>query len=196
MTDHTGKQLGNYCLLQHIGKGGFADVYLGKHIYLDSMAAIKVLHADLLENEAEKFRVEAKTLVGLNHQNIVRVLDFGIDRAIPFLVMEYVPNGTLRKQHARGTQVPLPTIVSYVKQIAAALQYAHNQKLIHRDVKPENILLRTHDKVVLSDLDLRSSARAPAMERRKMLLVLLLTRHQSKSRASPVQPVISIPWQL
>ena len=69
----------------------------------------------------------------------------------PFLVMDYAPNGTLRQRHPKGTQLPLTTIVPYVKQVANALQHAHDEKLIHRDVKPENILLGRRNEVLLSD---------------------------------------------
>ena len=70
---------------------------------------------------------------------------------MPFLVMEYAPGGTLRKKHSHGSIVPLPTIVSYVKQVTAALQYAHDQQLVHRDVKPENMLEEAQGSIVLGD---------------------------------------------
>jgi serine/threonine protein kinase len=77
-------------------------------------------------------------LANLIHPHIVRVLEFGVEGRIPSLVMDYAPNGTLRKLHPKGTSLALATIVTYVKQIADALQYAHDEKLIHRDIKPEN----------------------------------------------------------
>src|SRR5260370_38069970 len=140
MIDRVGQQLGNYRLTRLIGRGGFADVYLGEHIYLGTQAAVKVLTTKLAHDEVEQFRQEARTMARLEHPNIVRVLEFGIEADTPFLIMSYAPNGTLRQRHARGTIVPLPTIVSYTKQMADALQYAHSEKLIHRDVKPENML--------------------------------------------------------
>src|SRR2546429_9805670 len=69
----------------------------------------------------------------------------------PFLVEDYAPNGSLRTRHARGVPLPLPTVVEYVSQIADALQYAHEQKVIHRDVKPENMLLGRRNEILLSD---------------------------------------------
>ena len=101
--------------------------------------------------DVEKFRSEARLLVRLEHPHIVHVLDFGVEENIPFLVMTYAPNGTLRTLYPRGTQLPLATIISYVKQIAPALQYAHYRKVIHRDIKPENILLGVHNEILLSD---------------------------------------------
>jgi eukaryotic-like serine/threonine-protein kinase len=81
----------------------------------------------------------------------VRLLDYGIENAIPFLVMQYVPNGSLRQLHPKGTQLPLTTVVSYLKQVASALQYIHDQGLIHCDVKPHNMLLNARNEVLLSD---------------------------------------------
>lgn len=151
MTNRVGQQLGNYRLINFLGEGGFAEVYLGEHIHLGTLAAIKVLRTQLSAEDVEHFRSEARIIARLEHPNIVRVLDFGVEDKVPFLVMSYAPRGTLRQLHPRGTPLPLPTIVSYVKQIADALQYAHGQKLIHRDIKPENMLVGKRDEVLLSD---------------------------------------------
>jgi len=114
-------------------------------------AAIKVLHTQLADENVANFHGEAQTIAALVHPHIVRVLDFDVQDGVPFLVMDYVPNGTLRRSHPRGTRLPLAIIVSYVGQVALALQYAHEQKVIHRDIKPENMLLDQRNAVVLSD---------------------------------------------
>src|SRR6059058_3100404 len=145
------QRLGNYRLIRLLGHGGFADVYLGEHIHLNTLAAIKVLDARLTADEITQFRNEARTIARLEHPHIVRVLEFGVEGHTPFLVMSYAPNGTLRQRHPRGTPIPITTIIPYVKQVADALQYAHNERLIHRDVKPENMLLGRHNNVLLSD---------------------------------------------
>ncbi|GHO48517.1 serine/threonine protein kinase [Ktedonospora formicarum] len=151
MVDYIGQKLGNYTLKQLVGRGGFAEVYEGEHIYLKTPAAIKVLHAQLSgEDDIESFRREAQFIAHLVHPNIVRVLDFGIVEHVPFLVVDYASHGTLRQRHPRGTRLPLSTIVPYIKQVAA-LQYAHDERVIHRDVKPENMLLGRKDEVLLSD---------------------------------------------
>src|SRR5205809_3812485 len=93
MQDLIGQQLGNYRLTALLGQGGFAKVYLGEHIYLNTTAAIKVLHAQLSSNEAEDFLVEARTIARLIHPNIVRVLEFDVEDATPFLIVDYAPNG-------------------------------------------------------------------------------------------------------
>lgn len=151
MVDRAGEQIGNYRLVKLIGSGGFADVYLGQHIYLDSPAAIKLLHASLAQEEWESFRAEARTLVNLVHPHIIRLLDFGREGNTPFLVMDYAPKGTLRQHIHRGERLPLATIVDYTNQVASALQYAHNNKVIHRDVKPENMLVGRSDEILLTD---------------------------------------------
>ena len=154
MTDRVGQQLGNYRLLRLVGQGGFAAVYLGEHVYLKSQAALKVLHTRLGEEEVAHFLREAQLLARLSHPHVVRVLDFAVQDGIPFLAMEYAPGGTLRTLHPRETRVPLETIVVYVTQVASALQYAHDQQLLHCDVKPENMLLGAHSQVLLSDFGL------------------------------------------
>ncbi len=154
MTDRAGRegqQFGNYRLTQLLGRGGFADVYLGEHIYLGTSAAIKVLHTQLENEDVGQFQTEARTIARLVHPHIVRVLEFGVEDTTPFLVVDYAPNGTLRKRHPKGTLLPLPLVISYILQVADALQYAHDQKVIHRDVKPENMLLDRRNEVLLSD---------------------------------------------
>ena len=149
--EHVGKQFGNYRLVRLIGQGGFAEVYLGEHLLLDTQAAIKVLYAKLARDDIETFRLEARTIARLLHPHIVRVLDFGVEGTTPFLVMDYAPGDTIRRLYPKGTRLPLETVVSYVKQVATALQYAHEQKVIHRDVKPENMLMGRNGEVLLSD---------------------------------------------
>lgn len=152
MTDRIGQQLGNYTITRLLGRGGFADVYLGEHLYLKTQAAIKILQTRLSSSDSmDGFLKEAQMIARLSHPNIIRVLDFGVDQEIPYLVMEYAANGTLRHHHTKNQALPLSTIVPYAKQVADALQYAHDERLIHRDVKPENMLLGRRNEVLLSD---------------------------------------------
>ena len=158
MVDRVGQQFGNYRLVNLLGQGGYAEVYLGQHVRLELQAAIKVLHTHLTEQEAEHFQQEAQTIAKLTHPAIVRIFDFDVQEGVPFLVMDYAPGGSLRRRSPRGTLVPLPQIVSHVKQVAAALQYAHDRKFIHRDVKPENMLVGRNEEVLLSDFGLAALA--------------------------------------
>ena len=154
MHDRIGQQLGNYRLMRRLGHGGFGEVYLGEHVHLKTQAAIKVLYQVQLPSEEEaKFRKEAATIAKLNHQHIIKVLDYGIQESanIPFLVMEFAPKGTVQQRYPRGRVLSPLHILPYVIQVAEALQYAHDRAVIHRDVKPENMLLDEHDKIRLSD---------------------------------------------
>ena len=164
MTDLLGHQLGNYRLIRLLGHGGFADVYLGEHIHLNTLAAIKVLDARLTADEITQFRNEARTIARLEHPHIVRVLDFGVEDRLPFLVMSYAPNGTLRQRHPKGTRLTPGEVLPYIKQVADALQYAHNEKLIHRDVKPENMLLDRNNQILLSDFGLAMASYSSSQE--------------------------------
>jgi peptide/nickel transport system substrate-binding protein len=158
MGDRTGQQFGNYRLTRLLGTGGFAEVYLGQHVRLNQQAAIKVLHAHLSQTEAEQFQQEAQTISTLIHPSIIRVFDYDVQDGVPFLVMDYAPGGSLRQRYPKGAVVPLSQVISYVKQVAEALQYAHEQKFIHRDVKPENMLLGRRDEVLLSDFGIATVA--------------------------------------
>ncbi|HEY0754275.1 MAG TPA: protein kinase [Ktedonobacteraceae bacterium] len=158
--DRTGQQLGNYRLTRVLGRGGFAEVYLGEHIYLKTFAGVKVLQAQLTTQEALKdFLREGQNIARLAHPYIIRVLDFGVEENVPFLVMEYAPNGTLRQRHAARVPLSVQQVVTYTNQIASALQYAHDQHLIHRDVKPENMLLSATGTLLLSDFGIATVAR-------------------------------------
>ncbi len=164
MIGRVGQQLGNYRLLRLLGAGGFAEVYLGEHVYLGTQAAIKVLQTRLAEDERESFLHEARIVARLVHPHIVRVLEFGVEAEVPFLVMDYAPNGTLRSRLPRGAKLSPESILPYVKQIADALQYAHAQGLVHRDVKPENMLLGREDEVLLSDFGIALIAQSARFE--------------------------------
>src|SRR5579863_8255707 len=164
MSEYVGQQIGNYRLLRLVGEGGFAQVYLGEHIYLTTQAAIKILRTKVADTDVEWFRSEARTIARLIHPNIVRVLDFDVQDETPFLVLDYAVNGTLRQRHPRGEVLPLSTVVSYIKQMAEALQYAHDEKLIHRDVKPGNMLLGKRNEVLLSDFGVALMAQSSRFE--------------------------------
>src|SRR6266702_4679638 len=163
MVEQVEQKIGNYRLLQPLGKGAFADVYLGEHLYLNTQVAIKVLQTRLDSTILADFLSEARHISHLVHPHIIRVFDFGLEEDAPFLVMDYAPYGSLRQLYPPGTVVPLSTIVSDVMALASALQCAHDQHLVHRDVKPENVLLGPKHEVLLSDfgLALLTSDRKP-----------------------------------
>jgi serine/threonine protein kinase len=160
MADRVGQQLGNYRLTRLLGKGGFAEVYLAEHMYLKTQAAIKLLSAQLTQEDLQSFQQEAQRIAHLEHPHIVRILDFGVEGNgnTPFLVMSYAPGRTLRMLYPPGKQMPLTSIVVAVQQIASALQYAHDHQLIHRDVKPENLLVGRNNEILVSDFGIAAVA--------------------------------------
>src|SRR2546430_134607 len=162
MANRVGQQLDDYRLTRLLGAGGFGEVYLAEHLYRTTLVAVKIL-PPLAQDDLHNFLIEARTF-RLKHPNIVQVLDFGVEGRLPFIVMEYAPNGTLRELHPKGTRVVLPTIVSYVKQVTSALQYAHDERLVHRDVKPENILIGGQNQVLLSDFGIATIAHGTASQ--------------------------------
>ncbi len=150
MGERLGRQIGNYRLVKLLGKGGFAEVYLGQHVRLTSkQAAIKILH--LIDVDARKFQEEAETTEKLVHPHIVRLLDFDIEQGTPFLVLDYAPGGSLCTRHPKGSVVPFATIEAYLKELAPALQYAHDKHILHRDIKPDNMLIGRQGELLLSD---------------------------------------------
>src|ERR1700752_3335264 len=114
MADRAGQQFGNYQLLRLLGEGNFAQVYLAEHRYLEIPAAIKILYAQMKPDSHAAFQREARTIAHLQHPHIVRVLDFGIQDQVPYLVMEYIPGNTLRSLHPKGTRLSCEQIVGYV----------------------------------------------------------------------------------
>src|SRR5438876_4937210 len=163
MANRIGQQLDDHRRTRLLGAGGFGEVYLAEHLYRTTQVAIKIL-PPLAQDDLHNFLIEARTF-RLRHPNIVQILDFGVEGRTPFIVMEYAPNGTLRQRHPKGTRVPLPTIVSYVKQVASALQYAHDERLVHRDVKPENMLIGVQNQVLLSDFGIATIAHGTSSQR-------------------------------
>ena len=150
-TYHAHQQFGEYELVHLLGQGGFTEVYLGEHVTTGRKAAIKLLDARQGGNELDKFFARASVMSYLQHPNIIQVFDSGISDYTAYLAMSYAPGGNLRQVYPKGTCVPLPIVVHYVKQIASAIQYVHQNQLIHRDIKPHNILLCDTDIVMLSD---------------------------------------------
>ncbi|GCE22856.1 serine/threonine-protein kinase [Dictyobacter kobayashii] len=182
------KRLGNYRLIRLLGRGGFADVYYGEHVYLKTPAAIKVLHVHLGEKAQANFLQEARLVARLEHPHIITVLEFGIEKGVPYLVMEYAPHGTLRQHYPKGTPLTASSITPYVLQVAAALQHTHDQGLIHRDIKPENMLLRGEKDLLLSDFGIAQviqNAQASSKEQKIVGTILYMAPEQLKSETNP-----------
>uniref|UniRef100_UPI0008530C93 serine/threonine-protein kinase n=1 Tax=Thermogemmatispora onikobensis TaxID=732234 RepID=UPI0008530C93 len=159
MSDYSGLQLGHYRLERLLGQGSFAQVYLATHLHLGMQAAIKILNQVANQEAIEQFRREARTIAALVHPHIVRVLDFGLHEGrFPYLVMDHLPGGSLRQRYPAGSRLPLLVALDYTRQIAEALHYAHEARIVHRDVKPENMLIGRDGQVLLADFGIATIA--------------------------------------
>lgn len=147
---------GKYKLLEHIGTGGMGQVFLCQHTRLNRRVAIKVLPAEKAEERAslERFYREAQAVAALNHPNIVRAHDVDRDGPLHFLVMEYVEGSNLTEIVKRRGPLPIGRALEYIVQAACGLHHAHEASLIHRDVKPANLLVDRMGQVKVLDLGL------------------------------------------
>ena len=153
MADSMGRRLaGRYEVRSLIGRGGMAEVHLGFDTRLSRVVAIKMLRSDLARDSVfqARFRREAQSAASLNHANIVAVYDTGEEMltgpegraiSVPYIVMEYVEGHTVKELLADGTPVPINEAVAIVSGVLGALEYSHSQHLVHRDIKPGNIML-------------------------------------------------------
>ena len=154
--NYIGKHIGNYRIVEEIASGAFGHVYKGVHSILSRrIVAIKMLHSMYLgsEKEQESFLQEAQLLEVLKHPNILLIYDVGIDDGIPYFILEYAPNGSLRDRLKQQFphSLPVDEAVTILTQIGQALQHAHEQNIIHRDLKPENILFNARGEALLAD---------------------------------------------
>lgn len=154
MVDLIGQYLGRYHILEQIGQGGMAIVYKAYDTRLETDVAVKVIRMEALpqnavERSLKRFEREAKALARLTHPNIVKVTDYGEYEEKPYLVMPYLPGGTLKQK--LGRPIPWREALALIQPIAGALDYAHEMGMIHRDVKPGNILLTAKGQALLTD---------------------------------------------
>ena len=154
MPNLIGQSLGRYHILEQLGEGGMATVYKAYDTLLERDVAVKFIRVDqfapaMLERILKRFEQEAKALAKLSHLHIIKIIDYGESEGTPYFVMEYMPGGTLKDR--LGLPMPWQTAVSLLIPIAQALDYAHRQHIVHRDVKPSNILLTRNDQPMLTD---------------------------------------------
>lgn len=157
MATLSGTSLGKYAVYERLGRGGMAEVYKGRHERLDRTVAIKVLHSFLAEGDdfLARFEREARAVASLRHPHIVQVYDFDVEDESVYMVMEYISGGSLKDRlqqaAAEGRYLPYGDVVTLVKHIASALDAAHAEGMLHRDVKPANVMLDEKGRAYLAD---------------------------------------------
>jgi len=149
-----GRKLGGrYKIIRHIGSGGMANVYLGQDLILDRPVAIKVLRFDFRDNKdaLRRFQREALSATQLIHPNIVGVYDVDEEDELQFIVMEYIDGTDLKKYIERQGQVAPEKAIHIMHQVLSAVALAHKNRIIHRDIKPQNILIDNQDRIKITD---------------------------------------------
>ena len=149
-----------YEILEKVGAGGMSDVYKAKDHILGRYVAIKLLKQEFSEdrNFVTKFRTEAQSAAGLEHPNIVNIYDVGSDDGLYYIVMEYVEGITLKTYIEKKGQLSFKESVSIAIQVARGIEAAHNKEIIHRDIKPQNIMISTEGKVKVTDFGIARAA--------------------------------------
>ena len=142
-----------YEIIRSIGEGGMANVYLANDIILNRLVAVKILRGDLAEDEkfVKRFQREAIAASSLNHPNIVEVYDVGEDDGKYFIVMEYVEGKTLKSLIKKRGALTLPEVVDIMLQLTSAIAHAHESYIIHRDIKPQNVIIMEDGRVKVMD---------------------------------------------
>jgi hypothetical protein len=149
-----GTKLGQYEIQDFIGQGAMGLVYRAYHVQLERTGAVKVLQGMAPDPDTTaRFRHEAQAIAQMRHPNIVNVYDFGEHDGVPYMIIEFVPGGSLANRLSHGP-LDTPTTLKYLHGIAAGLDHAHGLGIVHRDVKPANVLLEKDDTPVLADFGL------------------------------------------
>lgn len=160
MPDWLGKTIGKVRIEKYLARGGMAEVYLGTHLTLERPVAVKVLHSFIEENPdlLARFQREARVVGGLRHNGIVQVYDFDTVDGHPYIVMEYLKGPTLsnylRAMHSNAQRIPHHQVARLLKGLTSAMDYAHGQGVVHRDIKPGNIILQSYSSEIALDAPL------------------------------------------
>lgn len=154
------KLLGRYELIEQIGGGGMAVVFKAKDLLLNRRVAVKILRPEFSSDEdfVQRFRREAQSAASLSHPNIVNIYDVGEEESTYFIVMEYINGPTLKEYIAQHGALPIEKAVQFTIQIAEALSHAHQNNIIHRDIKPHNIIIGPDDRIKVTDFGIARAA--------------------------------------
>src|SRR5918997_4856444 len=152
-------------LEEQVGSGGMSSVYRAFDPTLERHVAIKLMHRDISSDpdQLERFRREARAVAQLNHPHVVTVIDAGEDDGAPYIVFEYVEGETLKDRIRRMGRLPVPEAVAYAIEIGRALACAHANKLVHRDVKPQNVLIDAEGRAKVTDFGIARSLEAEGL---------------------------------
>jgi eukaryotic-like serine/threonine-protein kinase len=156
---------GRFRLEEKIGSGGMSTVYRAFDETLERWVAIKLLHREISSDsdQLERFRREARAVASLSHPHVVTVIDFGEDDDHPYIVFEYVEGETLKERLRRVGRLPVSEAVAYAIEIGRALQCAHSNRLVHRDVKPQNVLIDSEGRAKVTDFGIARSLEAEGL---------------------------------
>ncbi|MDA0246285.1 MAG: protein kinase, partial [Chloroflexi bacterium] len=163
-----GRTIGKYKIVQHLGRGGMAEVYKAYHENLDRHVAIKLMHPFLADDKEflARFKREARAMAAISHPNIIDVFDFDVEGDTYYIVMEYISGGTLKEliEHlaANGQRMELSRAIQLILELADALTFAHSRGMLHRDIKPANIMLNERDSAILTDFGIAKMMSGPS----------------------------------
>jgi beta-lactam-binding protein with PASTA domain/predicted Ser/Thr protein kinase len=178
---------GRYRILRKLGSGGMANVYLAEDEELGRRVAIKILNERYATDDSfnERFRREAKSAAGLSHPNIVSIYDRGESDGIPYIAMEVIEGRSLKEFILTKGPLPIATAIEHAKQVLSALRFAHRNGIIHRDIKPHNILLGAEDRLKVTDFGI---ARAGASQMTEVGSIMGTAQYLSpeQARGAPV----------
>lgn len=179
---------GRYEVLKRVGSGGMADVYMAKDHKLNRNVAVKVLKSEYVEDEKflKKFETEAQAVARLSHPNIVNVYDVGIEDGINYIVMELAEGMTLKEYIRRKGYLSPKETVEISLQIASAISHAHKNHIIHRDIKPQNILVSEIGNERSQTLELRRQQAAIPLHQQQQRWDLCITFLQNRQKEDSV----------
>ena len=168
-----GKRLGGrYKIIKMIGGGGMANVYLAQDMILEREVALKVLRLDFVNEEEflRRFQREAQSATSLVHPHIVNIYDVGEEEGINYIVMEYVDGMTLKQYIQQYSPIPVEKTIDIMKQLASAIAFAHHNSIIHRDIKPHNILMDREGNVKITDFGIAMALSATSITQTNAVL--------------------------
>lgn len=185
---------GRYKIIEKIGGGGMADVYKAEDLTLGRTIALKILHKQFASDEGflERFRREAQAAAKLNHPNIVSIYDVGDENGVYYIVMEYVPGLTLKKIIQKDAPLSTEKTVHIAMQIAKAMEFAHQHEIIHRDIKPQNVMITDSGEIKVTDFGIARAGATSTMTRTGSILGTAHYISPEQAQGSIVGPTTDI----